>query len=62
MEYRNARVAWEQVLPTLTAIGAERIMELTGAPARTVRSWLLEGRLPREPMRGRLVALARGAT
>jgi transposase len=41
-------------------IGAERIMALTGAPERTVRTWLRDGRLPQEPMRGRLLTLAAG--
>ena len=31
-------------------------------PERTARSWLREGRLPREPMRGRLVALMATST
>ncbi|HVA86259.1 MAG TPA: hypothetical protein VNF73_08095 [Candidatus Saccharimonadales bacterium] len=58
-EYHDGRAQWEHdVLPRLREMGARRLVELTGAPERTMRSWLLEGRVPREPMRGRLVALA----
>ena len=61
VEYRDERLEWEAgVVPGLRDIGLARLMELTGAAERTVRSWLLEGRVPREPMRGELIALAAG--
>ncbi len=59
-EYRDPSAEWEhEVLPRLREMGAARVAELTGTPERTVRSWLREGRVPREPVRGRLADLAR---
>jgi hypothetical protein len=58
-EYRDLRADWKvNVVPKLRELGQTRVTELTKAPARTVRSWLIDGRVAREPMRGRLANLA----
>ena len=59
VEYRDARAEWEAALPALRVPGVAALAARTGAPKRTLRSWLNEGRLPRKRDRAVLLRLLR---
>jgi hypothetical protein len=58
-EFMDPRAEWAQVVPALQAIGVVELVRQTGIPERTLRSNVLEGRVPRELRRARLLAIVR---
>ncbi|MDQ3690968.1 MAG: hypothetical protein M3406_13235 [Chloroflexota bacterium] len=58
VEYRDARREWAAAVPRLQLIGAIELARRTGMSARTMRSRLNSGRMPRKRDRQRLLELA----